>query len=65
VSGLEPPDEIVNIRTLTPGDFSIVCRKAEIMGSRGNLKTLVEMLRAECEAKSGRPQRMGFSVQER
>ncbi len=60
--GTEPPAEIAGFRTLTPGDFPVVGRKAEILGCLSDAEALAEMLRAECEAKSGCPQRIGFEV---
>lgn len=58
----EPPAEIVGLRNLTPGDFPVVRRKAEILGCLGDAKVLAEMLRAECDVKAGCPQRIGFEV---
>ena len=60
--GTEPPAEIAGLRNLTPGDFPVVRRKAEILGCLGDAKALTAMLRAECEVKAGCPQRIGFEV---
>ncbi len=60
--GMEPPEDIASFHTLTLGDFALVRRKAEILGSRRRPKAVVEMLREECEAKSAYPQRIGFAV---
>ena len=58
--GLEPPAGLRNLTALTPGDFAVVHRKAEILGLLGEPETLVEMLCQECDAKPGRPQVIGF-----
>ena len=58
--GLEPPAGLRDLAALTPGDFAVVRRKAEILGLLGEPETLAEMLREECEAKPGRPQVIGF-----
>ena len=59
--GTEGPDEIADRHVLTPGDFSVVRRKAEILGCLGDPKAVAEMLRAECEAK-GSFRRIGFDL---
>ena len=58
--GMEPPARLRELAALTPGDFAVVRRKAEILGLLGEPEALAEMLRAECEAKPGRPQAIGF-----
>ena len=58
--GLEPPAGLRDLAALTPGDFAVVRRKAEILALLGEPETLAEMLREECEAKPGRPQVIGF-----
>ena len=60
--GTAPPAEIADLRNLTPGDFPVVRRKAEILGCLSEAEALAEMLRSECEAKAGHPQRIGFEV---
>ena len=57
---LEAPPEIGDLSTLTPGDFAVVRRKAEILGHLQDAKALAELLRAECEAKPNHSRRMGF-----
>ena len=57
---LEAPPEIGDLSTLTPGDFAVVRRKAEILGHLQDGKALVELLRAECEAKPNHVRRVGF-----
>ena len=57
---LEAPPEIGDLTTLTPGDFAVVRRKAEILGHLQDAKALAELLRAECEAKPNYSRKMGF-----
>ena len=57
---LEAPPEIGDLSTLTPGDFAVVRRKAEILGHLQDAKALAELLSAECEAKPNHSRRMGF-----
>ncbi len=58
--GLAPPPEVADITALTPGDFAVVRQKAEILGCLNDPQVLVEMLRAECEAKPDRTRPLGF-----
>ncbi len=58
--GMEPPACLRDLAALTPGDFAVVRRKAEILDLLGEPEALAEMLRKECEAKPGTPQVMGF-----
>ena len=58
--GLTPPAEVDALAALTPGDFAVVRRKAEILGRLGEPEALVAMLRVECEAKPDRPRAIGF-----
>ena len=57
---LEAPPEIGDLSTLTPGDFAVVRRKAEILGHLQDAKALAELLCAECGAKPNHSRRMGF-----
>ena len=57
---LEAPDEVEDLTNLTPGDFAVVHRKAEILGHLQAPKALAELLRAECEAKPNHSRKMGF-----
>ena len=57
---LEAPPEVGDLTTLTPGDFAVVRRKAEILGHLQDAKALAELLCAECEAKPNHSRRMGF-----
>ncbi len=58
--GMEPPACLRDLAALTPGDFAVVRRKAEILGLLGEPEALAEMLGRECEAKPDRPQAIGF-----
>jgi SpoVK/Ycf46/Vps4 family AAA+-type ATPase len=59
--GTEPPPRINSLDNLTPGDFALVARKAEVMETR-EPEALVQMLEAEVDAKSGATRRrIGFS----
>lgn len=57
---LAAPPALDDLVTLTPGDFAVVHRKAEILGHLQDAQALVEMLRAECEAKPGHTRPVGF-----
>ena len=57
---LTPPDGLASLDGLTPGDFAVVRRKAELLGEADDPDTLLAMLRGECEAKPGRPRPIGF-----
>ena len=57
---MEPPAGLRDLAALTPGDFAVARRKAEIMDLLGDPAALAEMLRQECDAKPGRPQVVGF-----
>ena len=58
--GLEPPPEVAALSTLTPGDFAVVRRKAEVLDCLSEPTALAAMLRAECDAKPDCPQKIGF-----
>ena len=57
---LRPPAGLGELSALTPGDFAVVRRKAEILGELADPDTLTAMLRAECDAKPNRPRTIGF-----
>ena len=57
---LPPPDGLTDLAALTPGDFAVVHRKAEVLGKLGDRQALADMLRAECDAKPDRPRPIGF-----
>ena len=58
--GLTPPEGISDLAALTPGDFAVVHRQAEILGRLQEPEALAAMLRAECDAKPDRPRAIGF-----
>ena len=58
--GLTPPAEVADLAALTPGDFTVVCRKAEILDCLSDPQALAIILRAECEGEPDRPRPMGF-----
>jgi len=53
--GLPVPGALMDVTALTPGDFAVVARKAEIFGDLGDAGALVTILRAECRAKPNAP----------
>ena len=57
---VEAPPELEELTTLTPGDFAVVRRKADILGHLQEPKALAGLLRAECEAKPGHRGKIGF-----
>ena len=57
---LPPPAGVTDLAALTPGDFAVVHREAEILGKLGDPEALAAMLRAECEAKPDRLRPIGF-----
>ena len=59
---LEPPREIGGFDELTPGDFAVVKRRAEVLGMLEDRDALVTMLKEECEAKPGCVRRIGFAA---
>ena len=58
--GLAPPTWLSALTALTPGDFAVVRRKAEVLGQLQDPEALATMLRAECDAKPDRPRAIGF-----
>ena len=58
--GIEPPAELDQLDHLAPGDFEVVRREAEVLGSLDDIPALLDMLRAECNAKPGRTACIGF-----
>ena len=57
---LEPPAGLGLISALTPGDFAVVRKKADVLGCLGEPDTLAAMLQTECDAKPSRPKSIGF-----
>ncbi len=60
--GQAAPPEVRALSVVTPGDFAVVRRRAEILGNQQDAKALAAMLREECDAKPDRPRRIGFGV---
>ena len=58
--GLDAPPELDRLNCLTPGDFEVVRRKAEVLGNLDDVPALFDMLRTECDAKPGQTARIGF-----
>ena len=58
--GLEPPAGVTALAALTPGDFAVVRRKAEVLDCLEEPEALAAMLRAECDAKPDSPRAIGF-----
>ena len=58
--GIEAPPALGGLATLTPGDFAVVRRKAEVLGCLEEPWVLADLLRAECKAKPGLSQPLGF-----
>ena len=61
--GLEPPEEVRSLSALTPGDFAVARRRAEVLDKLDDAKLIAAMLREECDAKPGQSSRIGFRVQ--
>ena len=57
---LAPPAGLAALTALTPGDFAVVRRKAEILDRLHEPEALAAMLREECDAKPDRPRAIGF-----
>ena len=60
---LDAPPELEDFTNLTPGDFAVVFRKAEILGYLQDPKGLAKLLAAEAEAKPNHRRRIGFLTQ--
>jgi transitional endoplasmic reticulum ATPase len=58
--GAAAPVALDGLRTLTPADFSLVRRRAALMGGKPNPATLLRLLASECEGRIGRRLPMGF-----
>ena len=57
---LAAPAQLSSLAALTPGDFAVVHRKAEVLGQLQDPQALTAMLRAECEAKREGGNGIGF-----
>ena len=60
--GLDAPATVRALSGVTPGDFAVVRRRAEILGRLSDAQSLAAMLQEECDAKPNRPTRIGFGV---
>ena len=60
--GLEAPSVVRSLSGVTPGDYAVVRRRAEILGKLGDANSLAAMLREERDAKPDRSRRIGFGV---
>ena len=58
--GMATPAQAAALTALTPGDFAVVRRKAELLGRLEEPDALAAMLSAECAAKPDRPRPVGF-----
>ena len=58
--GTATPAQATALTALTPGDFAVVRRKAELVGRLEEPDALAAMLSAECAAKPDRPRPVGF-----
>ena len=57
---LTPPKELAALSVLTPGDFAVVRRSVEVLGLQQETRTIVDLLRTECEAKPDQLRKTGF-----
>lgn len=57
---LTPPKELAALPVLTPGDFAVVRRAVEVLDLLQDARTIVDLLRTECEAKPGQTRKSGF-----
>ena len=59
---LDASPAVRELAGVTPGDFAVVRRRAEILGKLDDAESIAAMLREECDAKPDRPRRIGFGV---
>ena len=57
---LPAPASLASVASLTPGDFSVVHRKAGLLGLLREPEALVGMLRAGCDSRPARAEAIGF-----
>lgn len=57
---MEAPAEILQIQQLTPADFALAKKKAEIIGSKDNPSSLAKLLIQEIELKTDKLFQVGF-----
>ena len=60
--GLDAPPEVSKLATLTPGDFAVVRKRAEVLRCLDDPTALAGMLREECQAKEERRKPIGFQA---
>jgi SpoVK/Ycf46/Vps4 family AAA+-type ATPase len=60
--GQPTPEELPNIPNLTPGDYSVVRKKAEILGILKQPEELFKMLLIESDAKESTGSQIGFAI---
>ena len=58
--GLAAPKSVATLTNLTPGDFPVVRRRAEILCALDDAHALARMLHDECEAKQDARGSVGF-----
>ena len=58
--GAAAPAALDGLRALTPADFSLVRRRAALMGGKPEPAKLLRLLAAECEGRTGGKSQMGF-----
>lgn len=57
---LEPPTDLKRLERLTPADFAVVQRRAEVLACGDDAEALARMLGEECAAKPGLAAKPGF-----
>ena len=57
---VEPPN-LAELDMLTPADFEVVKRKADLLGQTSDGESLTAMLKSECELKPGSSKPFGFT----
>ena len=55
-----PPKDLAALPVLTPGDFAVVRRAVEVLDLLQDPRTIVDLLRTECEAKPDQTRKSGF-----
>ena len=55
-----PPEGLSRLAVLTPADFAVVRRRAEVLGCLNDTEALMRMLGEECAAKPGMAGKLGF-----
>ena len=55
-----PPKDLAHLALLTPADFAVVRRRAELLGCLDDTEGLLRMLGEECAAKPGVAGKVGF-----